>query len=76
MREPQSSKANLASGSKAGVGRLFVLDVGGGIIFTVNSDGSDRKDTATGCRTPEVKTGEPEADGGESGRTGVTHGSR
>jgi hypothetical protein len=44
MPEPQSSKANLASGSKAAVGRLFVLDIGGGIIF---------KDLVTGCRTPD-----------------------
>ena len=28
MTEPQGSKAQLASGSKAAVGRLFVLDLG------------------------------------------------
>jgi hypothetical protein len=49
MPEPQSSKANLASGSKAAVGRLYVLSISGGIIFTVNPDGSDRKVIVTGC---------------------------
>jgi len=53
MTEPQGSKAKLASGSKAAAGRLFVPDIGGGIIFTVNPDGSDRKDIVTGCRTPD-----------------------
>ena len=53
MTEPQGSKAKLASGSKASVGRLFVLDIGGGIIFTDNPDGSDRKDIVTRCRTPD-----------------------
>ena len=37
MTEPQGSKA-------AAAGRLYVLDIGRGIIFTVNPDGSDRKD--------------------------------
>ena len=42
-----SQKSNLT------VGRLFVLDIGGGIIFTVNPDGSERKDIVTGCKTPD-----------------------
>ena len=53
MTEPQDSKAKLASGSKAAVGRLYVLDIGGGIVFTVNPDGSDRKNIVTGCKTPD-----------------------
>ena len=53
MTESQKSKAKPASGSKAAVGRLFVLDIGGGIIFTVNPDGSDRKNIVTGCRAPD-----------------------
>jgi len=53
MTEPQGSKAKTASGSKAAVGRLFVLDIGGGIIFTVHPDGSDRKDIVTRCRAPD-----------------------
>jgi len=49
MTEPQDSK----SGSKTAVGRLFVLDIGGGIIFTVNPDGSDRENIVTGCWAPD-----------------------
>ena len=41
MTKPQDSKAKPASGSNAAVGRLYVLDIGGGIIFTVNPDGSN-----------------------------------
>ena len=48
MTEPQDSKAKLASGSKAAVGRLFVLNLSGGSIFSVNPDGSDRKVVVTG----------------------------
>jgi hypothetical protein len=39
--------------SKATVGRLYVLDIGGGIVFTMNPDGSGRKDIVTGCKTPD-----------------------
>jgi len=38
--------------SKAAVGRLSVLVIGGCIVFTMNPDGSDRKDLVTGCKTP------------------------
>ena len=53
MTEPQGSKAKLASGSKAVVGRLFVLDLSGGTIFSVDPDGSDRKVIVTGCPYPD-----------------------
>ena len=53
MTEPQGSKAKLASGSKAAVGRLFVLDLSGGTIFSVDPDGSDRKVIVTGCPHPD-----------------------
>ena len=32
---------------------LFVLDLGCNLIFTLNPDGSDRKDIVTGCRLPD-----------------------
>ena len=53
MAEPQGSKAKLASGSKAAVGRLFILDLSGGNIFSVNPDGSDRKVIVTGRPHPD-----------------------
>jgi hypothetical protein len=34
-------------------GRLFVLDLSGGRIFTLNPDGSDPKTIVTGCRHPD-----------------------
>jgi hypothetical protein len=34
-------------------GRLFVLDAGGGRIFSMNIDASDRSTIATGCRLPD-----------------------
>ena len=46
MTESQKPKA-------ASAGRLYVLDIGGGIVFTMNPDGSDRKNIVTGCKTPD-----------------------
>ena len=46
MTESQKPKA-------AAAGRLYVLDIGGGIVFTMNPDGSDRKNIVTGCKTPD-----------------------
>ena len=34
-------------------GRLFVLDLSGGRIFSLNPDGSDSKTLVTGCRLPD-----------------------
>lgn len=39
------------SGSASG--RLFVLDLGGGRIFSLNPDGSDPRTLVTGCRLPD-----------------------
>src|SRR5919108_112214 len=41
------------SGGIVTVGRLFVLDLSGGRVFSVNTDGSDLKDIITGCRHPD-----------------------
>jgi hypothetical protein len=35
------------------VGRLFVLDLSGGRVFSMNPDGSDLKTLVTGCRHPD-----------------------
>src|SRR5690242_16642544 len=49
--EKQSSQR--ASGEKATVGRLFLLDLSDNRIASLNSDGSGRKVIVTGCRYPD-----------------------
>ena len=39
--------------SRSSGGRLFVLDLSGGRIFSLNPDGSDSKTLVTGCRLPD-----------------------
>src|SRR5580700_7782594 len=39
--------------SRASSGRLYVLDLSGGRIFSLNPDGSDSKTLVTGCRLPD-----------------------
>jgi len=39
--------------SRSSSGRLFVLDLSGGRIFSINPDGSDQKTLVTGCRLPD-----------------------
>jgi hypothetical protein len=54
MTESEVSKPKLVtSGSKATIGRLFVLDLSGGRVFSLNADGSDQKVIVTGCRHPD-----------------------
>jgi hypothetical protein len=50
MTESQVTKSERASGGKAAVGRLFVLELSGGRIHTMNTDGSDRKTIVSDCR--------------------------
>src|SRR5258706_3411491 len=38
---------------KASVGRLFVLDLSGARVFSVNPDGTDQKVLVTNCRHPD-----------------------
>jgi hypothetical protein len=40
--------------SRASRERLFVLDLGGGRVFSLNPDGSDPKTLVTGCRLPDA----------------------
>ena len=49
----QASKPKVKSGDKGAVGRLFILDVSGGRISTVNPDGSDKKVIVTDCPLPD-----------------------
>jgi hypothetical protein len=39
--------------SRASSGRLFVLDLSGGRVFSLNPDGSDPRTLITGCRLPD-----------------------
>jgi hypothetical protein len=50
MAETQASRSTRASGAKGAVGRLFVLELSGGRIHSMNPDGSDRKTIVTDCR--------------------------
>ncbi len=53
MTELQSSKSARASGGRTPIGRLFVLDLSGNRVLSLNPDGSDRKVVATECRLPD-----------------------
>jgi hypothetical protein len=54
MTESKVSKPRrVTSGSKATVGRLFLLDLSGGRVFSLNADGSDQKIIVTECRHPD-----------------------
>ena len=56
MIESEVSKPKLVtSGSSkaATVGRLFALDLSGGHVFSLNTDGSDQKVIVTECRHPD-----------------------
>src|SRR6202163_4966908 len=50
MTELQATKSESPSGGKAAVGRLFVLELSGGCIHSMNTDGSDRKTSVSDCR--------------------------
>src|SRR5580692_7283840 len=52
MTATQSLSAKTKSG-QAAVGRLFVLDLSGGRIFSVNPDGTGAQVLVTGCRFPD-----------------------
>jgi hypothetical protein len=49
----QQQTSKHASGDPVTVGRLFLLDLSDDRVVSLNSDGSDRKVIATGCRYPD-----------------------
>jgi len=53
MTEPPVSELRPASGGKAAVGRLFVLELNAGRIHSMNPDGSDKKTIITNGRLPD-----------------------
>src|ERR1700688_912323 len=50
MTESQAIISERESGGKVAVGRLFVLELSGGRIHSMNTDGSDRKTIVSDCR--------------------------
>jgi DNA-binding beta-propeller fold protein YncE len=49
-----SETKHVTSGNKSTIGRLFVLEASsGGQVFSMNSDGSDRKAIVSKCRLPD-----------------------
>src|ERR1700694_652456 len=53
MTELHVTKSKPASTGKATVGRLFVLELSGGRIHSMSTDGSDRKTIVTDGRLPD-----------------------
>jgi hypothetical protein len=53
MTKLKSSESARASGGRAPIGRLFVLDISGNRVLSLNPDGSDRKVVTTECRLPD-----------------------
>jgi hypothetical protein len=53
MTELQATKTGLSSSAKTAVGRLFVLELSGDRIHSMNLDGSDRKTVVTDCHLPD-----------------------
>ena len=53
MATTTASKKERTTSSKTASGRLFVLDLSGDRIFTVNPDGSNKTVIVTGCRFPD-----------------------
>jgi sugar lactone lactonase YvrE len=54
MTGPEVSKPkSVTSGDRDTVGRLFVLNLSGNSVFSVNLDGSDQRTLVTECRLPD-----------------------
>ena len=53
MTEALATKSKPTSDRKAAVGRLFVLELSGSRIHSMNPDGSDRKVIVTDCHLPD-----------------------
>jgi hypothetical protein len=53
LTKPQTLKSGRATGGRTALGRLVVLDLSGGRVFTVNPDGSDKRVIVTDCHWPD-----------------------
>ncbi len=53
LTKPQTLKSGRATGGRTAVGRLVILDLSGGRVFTVNPDGSDKRVIVTDCHWPD-----------------------
>jgi hypothetical protein len=53
MSVTQVTPSRSRSSSKSTTGRLFLLDLSGGRVLSLNPDGSDRKVIVTGCHWPD-----------------------
>src|SRR5436190_15280556 len=53
LTKPQTLKSGRATGGRTAVGRLVILDLSGGRVFTVNPDGSDKRVIVTDCPWPD-----------------------
>jgi len=53
MDELRATSPEPASGTESASGRLFVLELSGGRIHSMNPDGSGRQTIVTGCRLPD-----------------------
>jgi hypothetical protein len=53
MSEPRATELRMPAAGKTTGGRLFVLELSGGRIHTMNPDGSDGKVIVTDCQNPD-----------------------
>lgn len=53
MTEVRAASSESAAGSKSKCGRLFLLELSGGRIHSMNPDGSNRKVIVTDCQMPD-----------------------
>src|SRR5215467_15818643 len=53
MTQPQTSRTAGAAATETATDRLFVLDLSGGRVFSINPDGSGGKTLVTGCHNPD-----------------------
>ncbi len=53
LTKSQTLKSGRATGGRTAVGRLVILDLSGGRVFTVNPDGSDKSVIVTDCHWPD-----------------------
>ena len=53
MSEPRATELKVPAAGKSTVGRLFVLELSGDRIHSINPDGSNRKTIVTNCHLPD-----------------------